>query len=276
MFDKIFTKLNDFDRFKSNPNNFKLAEDFIIYIFFNDDREFAEKEVRKLRKQVNSDKEFWSLFFMKYKFPNIFNSFGKITEISNFSDVILTVANIEDKSKEVFNYSERDKEILKRFIYYYRLRYNDILKMVSYQFQIPLELLNKQIRTKLFFTSKKVISDEFGVNKRTFNKWLVIVGLGDKYKGKKRIYFDEYIEIFTALFLSKSEKLDLNNSLETYRKRIEKGMKFSKSDIANLSSSDIKTQKDNLRKIDKYNLGNIFSYSVTKLFVEKMGSEIDF
>lgn len=276
MFDINFKKLNNLDRFKSNPNNLKLVEDFIIYIFFNDDREFAEREVKKLREQVKSDKEFWDLFFMKYKFPNIFNSFLEINKISNISDVISVGANIENKSKEVVGYLERDKEVIKRFVYYNRLRQEDILKIVSHQLQTPLKLLNGKIRTKLFFTSKNEISKEFGINKRTLNKWLDIVGLGNKYKGKRKIGFDEYTEIFTAFFTSENENFNINDNLQAYKERIDKGLKFSKSKIASLTESDYKVQKENLKKFEYYHFTDVFPYSIATLFVEKMGEEIDF
>ncbi|MCH3885688.1 hypothetical protein [Tenacibaculum aquimarinum] len=277
MFDKIFEKLNDYDRFKSNPNNLKLVEDFLIYIFFNDDREFAKKEVKKLREQVQTDKEFWDLFFTKYKFPNIFKSFLEINKISNISDVILTAANIKDRSKDIVGYSERDKELLQRFITYRKLREHDILKMVSHQLQIPKEkLIEEQLKINFFFTSKTNICKEFGVNKRTLNKWLEIVGLGSRFKGRKKLNFKEYEEIFTALFTSEYEDLNINDNLQAYKERIKRGLKFSKSKIATLTESDYKVQKENLKKFEYYHFTDVFPYSIATLLVEKMGEEIDF
>lgn len=277
MFDNIFTKIPDYEKFKSNPNNLKLLEDFIIFIFFNDDRKIAEIEIKKLRKQVNSDEEFWVLFLKKYKFPDIFRSFSELAAMSNISSVISTVASVQDKSKEVKDYSDKNKYILERFANYYKLRQNDILKVLSNQLDIPQKNVNeKNLKTNLFYTCKQSISDEFGVNKRTFNKWLEMSGLGEKYKGKRKINFDEYIEIFTTLFISENEEFDITNNVQIYRNRIKKGMKFNKSDITYLLDSDLKTQKDNLKKIEEYNFTDVFSYSTSKLFIEKMGGEINF
>ena len=128
----------------------------------------------------------------------------------------------------------------------------------------------------MIYTSKSKISDEFGVDKRTLNKWLEVVGLSEKFKGKRKIYLKEYMEIYSALFISKNENFNISKNLILYQKRLIKGMSFNKSDLASLTSSDSKTLKDNLKKNEFYSFLDVFPYSICQNLVDQMGDEINF
>lgn len=106
----------------------------------------------------------------------------------------------------------------------------------------------------------------------------------NKFDGVRIIYYDEYIEIFKALFLAKNEKLDLTENLKYYKKRIDKGLKYRKKDIAMYTnegspldiSTLLKIQKEELKDNEFYFFSDVFPYSITKLLVEELGDEIDF
>jgi len=86
----------------------------------------------------------------------------------------------------------------------------------------------------------------------------------------------ERVYIYSALFLSEEENFNISENLKIYEKRLSEGMSFNKSKIASLISSNLKTQKSNLKKIDFYSFSDVFPYSIAKSLVEKMGDEIKF
>lgn len=145
------------------------------------------------------------------------------------------------------------------------------------------KLEKEAVKKKLFSTNKTAIANEFGVDIKTLNKWLEVF-FNDKFEGVRKIYYDEYVEIFKALFLARDEELDLVENINTYKKRLSRGLKFRKKFIAEytneLSPLDISTllkiQKEQLGDLDYYNFTDVYPYSITRLLVEESGDEMDF
>lgn len=134
----------------------------------------------------------------------------------------------------------------------------------------------KELTKGSVYVTKEIIAKEFECNKRTLSKWLR-EHFGNRFsRNNRKITINEYIEIFEAFFLSEDENLDLNNDLDKYLNRLKKGISFSKSDLAWLCSSDLKTQKGNLKKIAFYSSINKFPYSILKEWARRMGYELEF
>lgn len=134
----------------------------------------------------------------------------------------------------------------------------------------------KELTKGLVYVTKEIIAKEFECNKRTLSKWLKI-HFGNRFvRNNRKVTINEYLEIFEAFFLDDDQTLNLNNDLDKYLKRVGKGMSFSKSDLAELCSSDLKTQKANLKKIAFYSSVNKFPYSTCKELAAKMGCVLEF
>lgn len=128
------------------------------------------------------------------------------------------------------------------------------------------EVLNKKI------FSKRDIYIECEVNQRTFAKWLMALGLYEKYKGRKLLSFKEYFEIQQCLFWgSESNKFGITANREAYYKRLVDGLVFTKEQIISISESDYKTVAKNVKKIfEGYKNLDKYPYELGIKFIEKM------
>lgn len=90
---------------------------------------------------------------------------------------------------------------------------------------------NKQ---EVFKFSQTDIANEFGVDIKTYSKWLELVDLKEKYFGRRQLSFYEYKEIFRKLFTESDEDFNLKNKFEEYTIRLEEKKTLSKKDIIRL------------------------------------------
>lgn len=129
--------------------------------------------------------------------------------------------------------------------------------------------LSEAIKKDIYYT-KEEIAAEFGIDKKTLNKWLMAIS-GNKYSGRKKLEFLEYKEIFESLFLANDEdKLDIDRNFEIYFGRLGL-LSRQKSDLVEATSSDYKTLKANAEKICTfYPQMNVFPYCISEAIIEKM------
>ncbi|MFC4164240.1 hypothetical protein ACFOWU_11265 [Epilithonimonas zeae] len=240
-------------------------------------QEIAGERIKQIKETADSDNDFEQLlinelnvdFLMKLAEPlikpvnitEIISGLKKLSEI----DLQSFITN-EDNLHNFFNIDEKDEQkiIDENFTILFNV---NLKKMTNDEKKIFL--------IKKFTVNKDDITEEFGINKRTLNKWLIYF-FKDKYKGKRKIYLDEYLEIFSTFITSENEDLFEDFEIEKIYTRLKKGHSFYKSDIAFLLESDLKTQRENVKQVLLYNFMDKFPYRIMKEITDKMGGEIDF
>ncbi|WP_157730241.1 hypothetical protein [Tenacibaculum jejuense] len=266
---------------KSQENNFFIDYniELIANLYFEGDKtrlaEFFYNNINSLetieKVDVLLENNFPLLFLFKLLSKRMTEASGIVDLIKLSSDKKLQdlVSEIPKEHWNVFDdFYLKNKESFRNF-------FLSELKILNLEEEI--------IKKKLFSTNKTNIASEFGVDIKTLNKWLNIL-FNDRFKGVRKIYYDDYIEIFKALFLAKGEKLDFSKNINIYRKRLSKGLKHRKKDIVKYtnegSSLDVSTllkiQKEELSKNNYYLFTDVFPYSITKLLVEELGDEMEF
>jgi hypothetical protein len=276
MLKNLIETLNSKNLFISNEFQ-RLYFKQIVYVFFDEDESLAEKKILELKKQSITDKDFLIKISKKFKIPHLDIINKELLNVKNISDNILMSEKLLVYFKSIENtITEREAKIFLRYSEFIEKFKEDFRYIYLSQLDISSKDFNENIINKWIYTSKSKISDEFEVDKRTLNKWLEIVGLSEKFKGKRKIYLKDYMEIYSTLFLSKSENFNISKNLILYQKRLIEGMSFNKSKLASLACSDSKTLKDNLKKNKFYSFLDVFPYSIAKNLVEQMGDEINF
>ncbi|MFD2943260.1 hypothetical protein [Flavobacterium notoginsengisoli] len=248
--------------------------DQFFNLFYNDETELISR-LKELKEQSYTDEEIFEI--LKNETNLDFWCMALQTfQLENISGLIKMLCAQQKDGSELLSLI-KNPEGLKRSLSIQKSLAECQLKAV---FGIHLENKTREeskiLTKKIFFTTKERIAAEFGCSKRTLLKWLEIC-FGDRFKRKgRKITIEEYIEIFEAFFSGNDENLDLNNDLNKYLNRIEKGNSFSKSDLAELCYSDLKTQKENLKKIAFYRSVDKFPYSICKELADKMGYPLEF
>ena len=201
---------------------------------------------------------------------------SEILELDTITGVIKASSSLQESGDELMNLITDHDGIRKIFEVQKSVAEYNFKTFFDIDLQGKTSNECKELTKGLVYVTKETIAEEFGCNKRTLSKWLES-RFGDRFIRKDRkITINEYIEIFENFFLSDHQNLDLNNDLDKYLKRVEKGMSFSKSELAELCSSDLKTQKGNLKEIAFYSSINKFPYSRLKELALKMGCELEF
>ena len=251
-----------------NEQDMASLENITIHLMGGNEK--AENRIEEFKKQSDSAEDLLALIFKEVCFDSLADLFKSLQNSNNLKDTFNIIAEFaeahakNDTFIESINLiSELPSDISQS------IKSNAISKL-----GLDKDNYIEEIQKKYLYTSKEKIAEEFDVNKRTLNKWLKHF-FKDKYDGKKKIYFKDYKEIFETLVgISISGEKQVN--LAKIKTRIKKGMSYNKSDISYLTTSDLKTQKDNLKNIEPYHFMDVFPYSLAKIFVEKMGSEIEF
>ncbi|MEL1254106.1 hypothetical protein AAEO57_09990 [Flavobacterium sp. DGU38] len=246
-----------------------------FFALFYGGREELICRLTQLKDQSYSDQEIFEMLKNETNL-DFWLKVSEIIQLDTITGVIKTSSSLQESADELMNLITDHDGIKKIF------EMQKPLAEYNFKTVFNTDLQGKNIdeckeRTKgLVFVTKETIAKEFECNKRTLSKWLR-EHFGNRFsRNNRKITINEYIEIFEAFFLSEDENLDLNNDLDKYLKRVEKGMSFSKSDLAWLCSSDLKTQKGNLKKIAFYSSINKFPYSKLKEWALKMGYELEF
>lgn len=140
-------------------------------------------------------------------------------------------------------------------------------------------LLNKI--DKIVKISRTEIANEFGIDAKTLNNWIVEMYGNDKFKGKE-LRFSEYLDLYIKLNISLDETtIDFQNNRLHFEnlfdiKNSETKLVYSKEDIVNLSDSDYKTTSKQLverNKISFYKKMNLFPYTLARKLLERMNGK---
>jgi hypothetical protein len=144
--------------------------------------------------------------------------------------------------------------------------------MYNIEFSGKSKAEQKEILKALPYTTKEKIAKEFDVNKRTLGKWLNY-SFGDRFTTNQRsISLGEYIAIFEAFFLYDDEEFNLNNDFGEYLDRKDT-MHFTKSQVAEMAGSDLKTQKGMFREMALYNTVDKFPPAIVKILLDGMDGD---
>lgn len=263
------------EKYKNLP--FEKQEELITAFFvmvYGGEKQLLSR-LNELKKQSKSDEEIFEILKIETNF-NYWLRVSEILDINNMSALIETTSKLEESTDELLSLIT-DPEGLKKMLAIEKPFAEYYLKTL---FGIDLEDKTREeskiLLKRIAYITKETIATEFKCNKRTLTKWLEIY-FGDRFVRKDRkITIEEYIEIFEAFFLNDDEILDLNNDLNKYLKRLQKGINFNKSDLARLCDSDLKTQRENLKKIAYFSCLDKFPYSICENLASRMGSELKF
>lgn len=261
-----------------------LYDNILVFLLGDGDREKAVIRFKNLRAESDSEEAFHEAFKKEINY-DFLNTLYEHLNLNNISGLIRSIKSIKERAPELKKLVTNQKGLDKLLDDKNGLR-SIVVKTIFYKKKEAIN--NKQLMEMMFkefsISKEKIAKEEFGVDKKTFNSWLEKSGLFEEafYKplssrGKQGVFFNEYVIIFETLFLAREEgKLDIDNNIDIYVNRLNHKMSFLKEDIAQICDSNIKTQKEVLRKVAYYNFIDKFPYSLSREFVEKMGSEINY
>lgn len=251
----------------------ELSNNFFV-MFYGGEKELLSR-LDKLKEQSNTDEEIFEIL----KIETNLDFWLKILEIlqfNNITELIKATSRLQQNRDELVNLITDYEGLKKVFAIQKPFAEYNLKTLFDINFNGKNREESKILAKRIIYVTKETIAKEFDCNKRTFTKWLEIY-FGDRFVRKDRkITIEEYIEIFEAFFLNDDENLDLNNNLNKYLNRLEKGVNFNKSDLAKLCDSDLKTQKENLKKIAFFSSINKFPYSICENLASRMGYELEF
>ncbi|WP_417291488.1 hypothetical protein [Corallibacter sp.] len=280
MLNKIRKKINSLPKKRASV----LLNGTLVYLLGDGNKEKAINKLQALKDEANSEEEFLEAFKREVNY-DFFNALYSELNFNNISGIMRSFKSIKEKVPELKKLITNQKGVDKILNDKSGLK-SIIVKTIFIKKNE--EITDDELMMSLFkqfsISKERIANEEFGVDKKTFNKWLEETGLFKEefYKplserGKKGVYLDEYVHIFETLFLAKEEgKLDIENNIDTYIYRLNSKMSFQKDDIVQICESNIKTQKEVLRKLAYYNFINKFPYSLSRELVNKMWSEINY
>lgn len=280
MLNKIRKKINSLPKKRASV----LLNGTLVYLLGDGNKEKAINKLQVLKDEANSEEEFLEAFKREVNY-DFFNALYSELNFNNISGIVRSFKSIKEKVPELKKLITNQKGVDK--ILNDKSGLKSIIVKTIFIKQNE-EITDDELMMSLFkqfsISKERIANEEFGVDKKTFNKWLEETGLFKEefYKplserGKKGVYLDEYVHIFETLFLAKEEgKLDIENNIDTYIDRLNSKMSFTKDDIVQICVSNIKTQKEVLRKVAYYNFIDKFPYSLSKELVENMGSKFNY
>ena len=246
-----------------------------LLALFYGGREELISRLTHLKEQSYSDQEIFEILKKETNLDFWLKAIETL-QLQNITGVIKAPSSLQESGDEILNLITDHVGIKKMFEIQKQVAEYNLKTVFDIDLQDKNRAESKDLTKALIYVTKDTIAKEFACNKRTLSKWLRI-RFGDRFSRKDRkITINEYIEIFESFFLSEDENLDLNNDLDKYLKRLKKGISFSKSDLAFLCSSDLKTQKANLKDIAFYSSIDKFPYSILKECALKMGTDLEF
>lgn len=280
MLNKIRKKINSLPKKRASV----FYDNMLVFLLGDGNREKAIIKFKNLRVESNSEEAFHEAFKKEINY-DFFNALKQHLNFNSISGSIRSIKAIKEYAPELKKLVTNQRGLDKLLDNKNGLR-SIVIKTIFYNKKEAdnQEQLMEIIFKEFSISKERIANEEFGVDKKTFNKWLEETGLFKEefYKplserGKKGVYLDEYVHIFETLFLAKEEgKLDIENNIDTYIDRLNNKMYFQKDDIVQICESNIKTQKEVLRKLAYYNFINKFPYSLSRELVNKMWSEINY
>lgn len=280
MLNKIRKKINSLPKKRASV----FYDNMLVFLLGDGNREKAIIKFKNLRVESNSEEAFHEAFKKEINY-DFFNALKQHLNFNSISGSIRSIKAIKEYAPELKKLVTNQRGLDKLLDNKNGLR-SIVIKTIFYKKKEAdnQEQLMEIIFKEFSISKERIANEEFGVDKKTFNKWLEETGLFKEefYKplserGKKGVYLDEYVHIFETLFLAKEEgKLDIENNIDTYIDRLNSKMSFTKDDIVQICVSNIKTQKEVLRKVAYYNFIDKFPYSLSKELVENMGSKFNY
>jgi hypothetical protein len=204
----------------------------------------------------------------------IFSLFKNIATSKNLKSFFEAANKLDDSTKD---FSPDEIILLQNLVNNQARLTATLMKLL---FGIDVEKTTKEelieVCLKHVYVSKQDIADEFEVDKTVLNKWLEYF-FEDRFRGKRKINFNDYLEIFEAFLLLADEgSFNVDFHKEKYFKRIKKGMNYSKTDIATFCDSDLKTLRSQVRDMAIYSLIDKLPPSIAITIIEKMGNTPNF
>lgn len=230
----MFLKLNRFFTDKTTTLN---LEKYALFC----DSKFQEFRAIKAYLPYLPEAAFAEFYFNLFEKNNeafeVFKSLKTTFQNANSITEIIQSAYVLENKKVMENNLYQNEMLLVRCYLFYEIHnpafFATFLNLKSMS-DFKNDYLKKHI-SKIITYSKQEIASEFGIDKKTLNKWLCLVYGYDKFKERKKINFLEYLEIFNAFFLTEAEeKLDLNANLESAMTRVLQGVTYTKSEIIEL------------------------------------------
>jgi hypothetical protein len=274
MFDKLQTSITSRFNNLDHDKKEKFLSQFIIILFGGvENTELKIQEIKdKYITQEERETELHKLLNIDF-----FTEFIKIVPVNNMSESILVIDNLRSNKDELFSkitnpdslnfFFDKEEEIKKL-----------LLKTFFDIDAFSKEILSEKIKYEVYF-SKQEIADEFGIDKKTLNNWLIMIYGKDPYFDRRKLSVLEYRDIFERMFLANNEKIiDISDNFEIYENRIIKGVFYSKLDIIELANSNHKTIYSNLSDVNKsfYKKYAKFPYSIAKSMLKDLGTDINF
>lgn len=212
----------------------------------------AQNEVLKVSNNGTIDDEGFQLILKMIFYEQIQKLLICFFEGKDYKDLIKSTTQLEEIDLfEGLNLEEKRSFL----VYLKRIFSNDFFA------QLPIfepkrnskkEIFNKITTSNI--TNKDEIAQEIGIDKTTLNKWLSHY-FGNRFDGKRKITFEEYIEIMQMISLGESEtKTFIGQNTSEYLERLENDLVHNRSSLLNeeeLEDLNFKSLKENLIKQKK-------------------------
>lgn len=160
-----------------------------------------------------------------------------------------------------------------------RFVFSKIFKIKKTQ-RLTKELLLRKFDEKIK-VSRTEIATEFGIDPKTLNVWIKEIYGDKKFKGKE-LRFSEYLDLFIKFYISTAAtSINLENNKDHFKNLLASentAIKpiYSKSDIAEITSSNYKVAKNQLLDHNNFNFYkkmNVFPYSLAIQLIENMNGK---
>jgi len=251
----------------------ELTNNFFV-MFYGGEKELLSR-LDKLKEQSNTDEEIFEILKIETNL-DFWLKIEEILQFNNITELIKATSRLQENRDELVNLITDYEGLKKMFAIQKPFAEYNFETLFDINFDGKNREESKNLAKGIIYVTKETIAKEFDCNKRTLTKWLKICFEDRFIRKDRKIIIEEYIEIFEKFFLNDDEYLDLNNDLNKYLNRLEKGVNFSKSDLAKLCDSDLKTQKENLKKIAFFSSINKYPYSICENLASRMGYELEF
>jgi hypothetical protein len=274
MFDRLQNSINNRFNNLGHDKKEEFLNQFIIILFGGEENtKFKLQEIKD--KYIAQEERGMEL--LKLLNIDFFVEFIKNVPVNNMSESILAIDNLKsNKDKLLAKITNTDS------LNFFFDKEKEIKELILKTFfnidESSKEILSEKIKYEVYF-SKQEIADEFGIDKKTLNNWLIMIYGKDPYFDRRKLSVPEYRDIFERMFLANNEKIiDISDNFEIYENRIVKGVFYSKSDIIELANSNHKTIYSNLSDVNKsfYKKYAKFPYSIAKSMLEDLGTDINF
>lgn len=238
--------------------------------------EEVEKVFHSLRLESETEEEFIEKRELKIQSDIPLEQFKSLIEYVQSLQSFSTLVNREKLENSLIidmqNNPDKWKLVLEIMDDYYQL----INDKFGFNKELIKEKLLLEINEKITFTIKETREELGFKNQRTFKKWLTYF-YENKYDDCRKFNLLEYIDVIKKFFLNPDEHtIDLNNNIDTYKKRLAEGIVIKKSNLIKLTNNDYKLLKneiDDLKELEIIKLPenvDFYPYSVAQLIIKNL------